>query len=153
MPNTYHQIYIQTVFPVKYRNALIKKDLKNNLQAVIGKLIDDTGCKTIIVNGVDDHIHCLFSLKPSVSVSDVMMSVKSNSSKWINEGGYLSKKFEWQKGFGCFSYSRSHLDAVYKYIENQQKHHEKISFHDEYIKMLQKHGIDYDERYLFQELK
>jgi REP element-mobilizing transposase RayT len=128
-------------------------DWKSDLQAVIGNLINETGCKTLIVNGIEDHMHCFLGLKPSISVSDVMKSVKAKSSKWIDESGYLDDRFEWQKGFGCFSYSRSHVDAVYHYIRNQEKHHQRVSFREEYITMLEKFGIDYDERYIFEELK
>lgn len=152
MATTYHQIYIQTVFPVKYRQALIHIGFKSELQAIIGNLINETGCKTIIVNGMPDHMHCLFGLKPSISVSDVMKSVKSKSSKWINESGYLRHRFEWQAGYGCFSYSRSHLNAVVQYIKNQEKHHQRMSFYDEYIRLLKKSVIEYDERFVFKKL-
>jgi REP element-mobilizing transposase RayT len=153
MANTYHQLYIQTVFPVKYRRALIQPDWKSELQSVIGNLINESGCKTIIVNGAEDHMHCLIGLKPSISVSDTMKLVKAKSSKWINESGYLLNRFEWQKGFGCFSYSHSHVDAVYHYIRDQEKHHQRISFRDEYISMLKKFEVIYDDRYIFEELK
>jgi REP element-mobilizing transposase RayT len=152
MATTYHQIYIHTVFPVKYRKALIHPEWKTDLQAIIGNLINEMGCKTIIVNGMPDHMHCLFGLKPSISVSDVMKSAKSKSSKWVNENGYLQHRFEWQVGYGCFSYSRSSINAVIKYIRNQQIHHEKMSFHDEYIILLNKFGVKYDERFVFKKL-
>ncbi|MEX2464094.1 MAG: IS200/IS605 family transposase [Balneolaceae bacterium] len=153
MANTYHQLYIQTVFPVKYRKALINPIWEPKLLAVVGNLINETGCNTFIVNGVEDHIHCFFGLKPSLSVSEVMKTVKGKSSKWINESGFLPHRFEWQPGYGCFSYSRSHIDAVYQYIKGQKKHHRRLSFREEYINMLEKFGIKYDERYLFKELK
>ena len=120
MPNTYVKLYVQTVFSVKYRNALIKEHFRKELHAVVGNLINETGCKTIIVNGVDDHIHCFFSLKSSISLSEVMKSVKAKSSKWVNESGFLEERFEWQRGFGGFSYSQSAISNVYKYIENQE---------------------------------
>ena len=143
MANTYHQMYIQAVFAVIYREAVIEKEWKLELMSVIGNLINETGCKTIIVNGVENHVHCFFGLKPSISVSEVMQIAKAKSSKWVNENGLLKHRFEWQKGFGCFSYSRSHIDAVYKYIQNQEEHHKKQTFIEEYIEMLQKHGIRY----------
>jgi len=152
MPNTYHQLYIQTVFPVKYRREQIHQDWKSDLQAVIGNLINDTGCKTLIVNGMKDHIHCFFGLKPSISISDVMKIAKAKSSKWIIDNGNTSTRFEWQKGYGCFSYSRSQVNGVYKYIKNQEKHHQKRSFMEEYIIMLEKFGVKYDRRYIFKEL-
>jgi putative transposase len=152
MANTYHQIYIQAVFAVKYREARITKEVKPQLMAVIGKLINETGCKTILVNGVDDHAHCFFGLKPSIDVSKVMQIAKAKSSKWINENGLLQRRFEWQEGFGAFSYSHSQIDAVVHYIENQERHHSKQSFFDEYIDMLQKYEVDFNKDYLFDEL-
>lgn len=151
MGNTYSQIYIQTVFPVKFRQALISRSWKADLMAVIGNLINKTGCQTIIVNGVEDHVHCFFRMKPSLSISEVMKSVKAKSSKWINENGFLTTRFEWQPGLGCFSYAQSQTNAVYNYIKNQEKHHEKRSFRNEYIELLDRFGIEYDEQYLFHE--
>lgn len=152
MANTYHQMYIQAVFAVKYRAAVIEKNWEADLFAVIGNLINETECKTILVNGVEDHVHCFFGLKPSVSVSDVMKNAKAKSSKWINESGLLKHRFEWQRGFGAFSYSHSHIDDVFKYIKNQQEHHKKESFRVEYIKMLEAFGVEYDEQYIFEDL-
>ena len=151
MSNTYHKIYIQTVFSVKYRKAMIHKDWKQNLCGVIGNLINETGCKTLIVNGVEDHIHCFFSLKPSLSVSDVMQSAKAKSSKWINDSGHLSHRFEWQRGFGAFSYSKSDIQNVIRYIQNQEEHHKKQSFLDEYRKFLKRFEVEYEEVYIFHE--
>ncbi len=152
MANTYHQMYIQAVFAVKYRAAVIEKNWEADLFAVIGNLINETECKTILVNGVEDHVHCFFGLKPSVSVSDVMKNAKAKSSKWVNESGLLKHRFEWQRGFGAFSYSHSHIDDVFKYIKNQQEHHKKESFRVEYIKMLEAFGVEYDEQYIFEDL-
>ena len=151
MGNTYYQMYIQTVFVVKFREAVIAKAWRSRLFAVIGNLINETGCRVIIVNGVEDHVHCFFGLKPSISVSDVMKSVKAKSSKWINDSRFLDHRFEWQPGFGCFSYSRSHIKSVYHYIQNQERHHQKSTFRAEYKEMLDKYGVTYDEDYLFDE--
>jgi putative transposase len=153
MANTFHQLYVQTVFPVKYRKALIHSSWKPKLQAIIGNLINETGCKTFIVNGMDDHMHCFFGLKPSLSVSDVMKSVKAKSSKWINENGYLRRRFEWQPGYGSFSYSRNDVNKVYHYIRSQAKHHRAMSFREEYIRMLREAGVTDEVPYLFDELK
>ena len=152
MANTYHQMYIQTVFAVKYRDAVIGKSWKSDLLQVIGNLINETGCKTLLVNGVEDHIHCFIGLIPSVSISAIMQSSKAKSSKWINESGILKHRFEWQPGFGSFTYSRSHIDRVFRYIQNQENHHKKQPFREEYIEMLIKFGVAYDERYIFQDL-
>jgi putative transposase len=149
MASTYYQMYVQTVFPVKYRKALLQESWKRDAFAVIGNLINEKGCKTLIINGMEDHVHCFFGFKPSLSVSDVMKNAKAKSSKWINENGYLDHRFEWQPGFGCFTYSHSHVDAVFKYIQNQEKHHKKLSFREEYLKMLQKFKVNYDDRYIF----
>ncbi|MDO5614845.1 MAG: IS200/IS605 family transposase [Cruoricaptor ignavus] len=152
MPSTYVKIYIQVVFAVKYRDALIKEHFKKELFAVIGNLINETGCKTIIVNGVEDHVHCFFQLKTTLSLSDVMKSVKAKSSKWINENPFLEGRFEWQRGFGGFSYSQSQITDVYRYIENQEEHHKKEVFKDEYKKLLERFEVDYDEDYWFEDL-
>ena len=152
MANTYHQIYLQTVFAVKYRKAIIDKVWSSQLYAVIGNLINETGCKTIIVNGVEDHVHCLIGLKPVVSVSELMKTVKAKSSKYINDHSLTASRFEWQEGYGVFSYGQSQVDKVYKYIQNQEAHHKKQTFRDEYLEFLKKFKIDYDEKYIFQEL-
>ena len=153
MANTYHQIYIQAVFAVKYRAAVLHKDWRNEVFAVIGNLINETGCKTIIVNGVEDHIHCFLGLKPTISISELMKTVKAKSSKHINEKGYLQNRFEWQEGYGVFSYSQSHVKEVYKYIENQETHHKKENFKEEYLNFLEKFQISYEEQYIFEDLK
>ncbi len=153
MANTYHQIYLQTVFAVKYRNAVIDKIWKNELLGVIGNLINESNCKTIIINGVEDHVHCFFGIKPLMSVSEVMKIVKAKSSKYINDHSLTPQRFEWQEGYGVFSYGQSQIDAVYKYIQNQEEHHKKQTFRDEYIEFLQKFNVPFDEQYIFNELK
>ena len=152
MANTYHQIYLQTVFAVKYRKAVIDKAWKEKLFAVIGNLINETDCKTIIVNGVEDHVHCFIGLEPVVSVSELMKTVKAKSSKYINDQSLTPDRFEWQKGYGVFSYSQSQVDRVYKYIQNQEVHHKKQTFRDEYLDFLKKFKVAYDEQYIFQDL-
>lgn len=152
MANTYHQIYLQTVFAVKYRKAIIDKVWGSDLYAVIGNLINEANCKTIIVNGVEDHVHCLIGLKPVISVSELMKTVKAKSSKYINDHTLTSHRFEWQEGYGVFSYGQSQVDKVYKYIQNQEAHHKKQIFRDEYLEFLKKFKIDYGENYIFQEL-
>lgn len=152
MANTYSQMYVQTVFAVKFRRAVIEKQWRPELMSVIGNLINETGCKTIIVNGVEDHVHCFFALKPSISVSEVMKVAKAKSSKWVNDSGLLPERFEWQGGFGTFTYSQSHIKNVYKYIENQEQRHSKTTFIKEYVELLAEHGIAYDEQYIFKGL-
>ncbi|CAM3643440.1 IS200/IS605 family transposase [Flavobacterium chungbukense] len=152
MSNTFHQVYIQAVFAVKYREALITNECKSKILSVIGNLINETGCKTIIVNGTEDHVHCLLTLKPTISVSDLMKVVKGKSSKYINDNKLTKYKFEWQEGYGVFSYSKSHIDAIYKYIENQEEHHKKQNFKDEYSSFLKKYDTKFDERCIFENL-
>src|SRR6476659_689975 len=151
MANTYHQIYLQTVFAVKYRKAVIEKAWKEKLFAAIGNLINETDCKTIIVNGVEDHVHCFIGLEPVVSVSELMKTVKAKSSKYINDKSLTPDRFEWQKGYGVFSYGQSQVDRVYKYIQNQEAHHKKQTFRDEYLDFLKKFKVAYDEQYVFQD--
>ena len=152
MANTYHQIYIQTVFAVKYRNAVIHKEWRPKLLGVIGNLINEANCKTIIANGVEDHAHCLIGLKPVISISELMKTVKAKSSKYINDNSLTSGRFEWQEGYGVFSYSQSQVEIVYKYIQNQEAHHSKQTFRDEYLELLKEFKVDYDEQYIFKEL-
>lgn len=152
MANTYHQVYIQAVFAVKYRNAVIAKEWRPALLGLIGNLINEAGCKTIIVNGVEDHIHCFLGLKPVVSISELMKTVKAKSSKHVNDHQLSSNRFEWQEGYGVFSYSQSHIDNVYHYIANQEEHHKKQTFKEEYKAILEKFKVPYDEQYLFEEL-
>ena len=152
MANTYHQVYIQCVFGVKYRDAVLLPEWRPTLFGVIGNLINETGCKTIIVNGTEDHVHCFLGLKPVVSIAELMKVVKAKSSKYINNLQLTPHRFEWQDGYGVFSYSHSQIDQVYKYIENQEVHHKKVSFREEYLAFLEKFQVPYDERYIFQEL-
>jgi len=152
MANTYHQIYLQTVFAVKYREAVIEKDWRPSFFGVIGNLINETNCKTIIVNGMEDHVHCLLGLRPVVSVAELMKTVKAKSSKYINDNSLTPHHFEWQEGYGVFSYGQSQVADVYKYIQNQEEHHKKQTFKEEYLEFLKKFKVEYDEQYIFQEL-
>lgn len=152
MANSYHQIYLQAIFAVKYRQAVLSKDLRKQVFGVIGNLINDCGCKTIIVNGVEDHVHCMIGLKPVMSVSELMKTVKAKSSKYINDHGLTPARFEWQKGYGVFSYGQSQVDRVFKYIQSQEAHHKKQTFKDEYVGFLKAFKIEYDEQYLFEDL-
>jgi len=152
MANTYHQIYLQTVFAVKYRNAVIHKDWRPKLLGVIGNLINEANCKTIIVNGVEDHVHCFIGLKPVVSVSELMKTVKAKSSKYVNDHFLTPERFEWQEGYGVFSYGQRDVDMIYKYIQNQEEHHATQTFKDEYLELLKEFKIEYDDQYIFNNL-
>jgi putative transposase len=150
MPGTYSQLYIQVVFAVKGRENLIRPAWKTELYKYISGIIKGKGHKPIIVNGMPDHIHIFIGLKPAMAISDLVRDIKNNSTNFINEQNLLGKKFRWQEGFGAFTYSHSHINRVYNYILNQEVHHQKKTFRDEYMELLKKFEIDHDERYLFE---
>ena len=149
MPRTFSQIYIQVVFAVQGRHNLIDKRWQEDLYKYISGIITNKGQKSIIVNGTSDHIHVFIGLKPSMAISDLVRDIKNNSSNFINKNKFVKGKFAWQESFGVFSYSHSHINQVYNYILNQEKHHHKKSFKEEYTEFLQKFEIDYDEKHLF----
>jgi len=149
MANTYTQIYIHVVFAVEGRQNLIKPENNDELQKYITGIVSGQKQKLIAINNMPDHLHLLVGLKPDMTLSDLMRDVKAGSSKYINENRWVAGRFSWQEGFGAFSYSRSQLGTVIRYIENHQKHHAKKSFRDEYIDLLEKFGVDYDRRYVF----
>lgn len=149
MAGTFSQLYIQTVFAVKGRENLIDKKWRDELCKYISGIIKGKNQKSIIVNGVADHIHCFIGLKPSMSISDLMRDVKNNSSKFINDKGFVKGKFSWQEGYGAFSYSHSHIEQAYHYILNQELHHQKKTFKEEYLEFLTEYEIDYKTEYLF----
>ena len=151
MPNTYTQIHLQFVFAVKYRNGLIHSSFKEELYQYISGIIKVHNHKLLAINGMPDHIHILVGMRPSQSASDLVQNIKANSSKWINEKKFLKVKFEWQEGYGAFSYSKSHVQNVIKYIQNQEKKHQVKSFNEEYLDFLNAFEIDYDERYVFKD--
>jgi REP element-mobilizing transposase RayT len=128
MPGTFSQIYIQIVFAVKGRENLINDNCKPQLHKYISGIITGKEQKSIIVNGMPDHIHVFVGLKPVMSVSDLVRDIKNNSSKFINEQGFVKGKFEWQSGYGAFSYSHSQIEQVYNYILNQEEHHIRKTF-------------------------
>jgi putative transposase len=148
-PGTFTQLYIQLVFAVKNRDAVLHKNIRNRIFEYMSGIITELKHKSIIVNGVSDHVHLFIGLNPNISISDTAHDVKRSSSLFINENKLCSGHFAWQEGYGAFSYSRSQIDDVYKYILNQEKHHVKTTFKSEYIDFLEKFEIDYDERFLF----
>ena len=149
MANTYSQILIHVVFTVKGRANLIDKKWRSDLHKYISGIITSKGQKSIIVNGVGDHIHCFIGLKPSMSLSELIRDVKNNSSKFINENQLVKGKFQWQEGFGAFSYATSQVKNVYNYILNQEEHHKKSTFKEEYIDLLETYEVEYEDDYLF----
>jgi putative transposase len=149
MPDTYSQVYIQIVFAVKGRQSLISKDHREELHKYITGIVQNRGHKMIAIFCMPNHMHLFIGFKPDTAISDLTREIKACSSKFINDNHWLHQKFHWQEGFGAFSYSKSHIDSVIKYILNQEAHHKKKTFKDEYIEFLEKFEIDYDARYLF----
>ena len=150
MPNTFSQIYIQVVFAVKYRKAIIHQSWEDDLYKYITGIIQNKGQKLIAINGMPDHIHIFIGMKPSCNLSDLVREIKKASNGFINDKKLTATNFQWQEGFGAFSYSQSHIDYVVKYINNQKQHHTKQTFKEEYLDFLQKFAIEYDEKYLFE---
>ncbi|MEO5572416.1 MAG: IS200/IS605 family transposase [Bacteroidia bacterium] len=153
MANTYTQIHMQCVFAVKYRNAVISSSWKERLHKYIIAIINNNKHKLLCINSMPDHLHLFFGMRPDQSLSDLMRLVKGDSSEWINKEKLVPGNFRWQEGYGAFSYSKSHTDAVIKYIMNQEMHHRKKTFLEEYKEMLNKFEVEYDEQYIFKELE
>lgn len=149
MANTYTQIYIQVVFAVQGRQNLIRPEFKDELYKYIAGIIRNHGQKLLVINGMADHIHLLLGLKPNIALSDLVREIKANSSKFINEKGWIKGRFNWQEGFGAFSYGHSQLDTIIGYIQTQEKHHQEQTFKDEYLSLLQKFDIAFEEKYVF----
>ncbi len=149
MANTYTQLNVHGVFSVLNRENFLLDKFRPELFKYISGILKNSKQFPLAVNGYRDHVHIFFELHPTTSVSEIMQSVKANSSKWINENKFLSGKFRWQSGYGAFTYSRSQRDNVISYIVNQEQHHAKQSFKDEYLDLLRKFEIDYNDAYLF----
>ncbi len=149
MPNTYTQLYIQIVFAVQGRQNLIPKQHKEELHKYITGIVQKRNHKLIAINSMPDHAHIFVGLNPAQSISDLVRDIKTNSSSFITEKKFVHQKFNWQEGYGAFTYSHSQIDAVVKYILNQEEHHKKETFREEYIHFLKKFNVEYDEKYLF----
>lgn len=152
MANTYSQLYIHIVFAVKGRQNLISINWKDEIYKYITGIITNKEQKLIAINGMPDHVHILIGLKPDKSISDLVRDIKSNSSKFINDKNWINGKFEWQTGFGAFSYGHSQLTNVIKYIENQEEHHKTRTFKEEYIAFLKLFDVNFKNEYLFEEI-
>lgn len=150
MANTYTQIYIQVVFAVQGRQSLIHKEIKGELYKYIAGIIRNQEQKLLIINGMEDHLHLLIGMKPNIALSDLVREIKANSSKFINEKGWIKGKFNWQEGFGAFSYGHSQLDSIIGYIQTQEEHHRNRSFKDEYLSFLRKFDIAFRDEYVFE---
>jgi len=152
VPNTYTQLHIQFIFAVKYRRALIDAAWKNELHKYITGIIQNKTHKMLQVNTMADHLHMLVGFRPDENMSQLIQVVKSESTKWINDNNFTNQNFAWQDSFGAFSYSKSHVSGVIRYIQNQEQHHQKQTFREEYISFLKAFEIQFDERYIFKEL-
>jgi putative transposase len=153
MANTFSQIYIQTVFAVSSRQSLIRPEFKEELYKYITGIFRNSGQKLIAVNGMPDHIHILLGLKPAMALADLVQDVKVGSSNFINQKKWIRGEFSWQEGYGAFSYGHSQLNAVIRYIQNQEKHHQRSSFRNEYLTLLRKFDIAFDDKYVFEFIK
>jgi putative transposase len=149
MPNTYTQLYIHYVFAVQNRLSLIQEGWQTLLYKYMNGVVENQGHKLFTINGMPDHVHILISMNPKQAPSDLMYHIKRSSSLWINENKYVPGKFSWQEGFGAFSYGKSQIPAIAHYIENQQNHHRKKTFQEEYLEFLEAFEIQYDARYIF----
>jgi len=153
MANTYTQIYIQYVFAVQNRISLIKNEWKDELYKYMTGIINQHEHKLLSIGGMPDHVHALVSMHPRQAPSDLMYEIKRSSSIWINQKHLVMGKFSWQEGFGAFSYGQSQISQVSKYIENQETHHKKMIFREEYLDFLKVFNIEYDERYIYKEIE
>ncbi|HAB52069.1 MAG: transposase [Ignavibacteria bacterium RIFOXYB2_FULL_35_12] len=150
MANTYTQIYIHIVFAVQGRPNLIPKSIREELHKYITGIVQNRNQKMLAIFCMPDHTHVLVGMKPDISISDLTRDIKAISSKFINDNRLIKGIFNWQVGFGAFSYSKSQIDSVIKYILNQELHHKKRTFKEEYLELLEKFGIEYDQKYLFE---
>jgi len=152
MANTYTQIYIQIVFAVENRISLVTDQWREQLHKYITGIIQNHNHKLIAINSMSDHIHIFIGIKPIQAISDLLQDIKEYSSKWINANKFVMGHFNWQAGYGAFSYSHSQIDIVVKYIQNQKRHHQKKTFRQEYIEFLEKFHVEYNDRYIFKEV-
>ena len=150
MPGTFSQIYIQVVFAVKGRDSLIHSSWEEELYKYISGIVKNKEQKMLAINGMPDHIHFLIGMKPSCCLSDLVREIKKSTNDFIKEKKFSKFKFQWQEGYGAFSYSHSSLDNVIGYIMNQKEHHKKQTFKEEYLDFLQQYKVEFNEKYLFE---
>jgi len=149
MANTYTQLDIQLVFAVKGRQSLIQKSWKDELYRYITGIVQNHGHKMLRINGMPDHLHIYLGYHPTQLIPDLVEEIKTSSNSYIKQKHFCQFKFSWQTGYGAFSYGRSQRDAVIKYVDNQEHHHRKKAFREEYLEMLRKFEVQYQEEYLF----
>jgi len=153
MANTFTQIYLQLVFAVQDRTSLIESEWKDELYKYISGIIQTNNHKLIAINGIPNHIHILIGYKLHQLIPELLQDIKGSSSKWINKRGFVRGKFSWQEGYSAFSYSHSQIDNVVKYIMNQEQHHKKKTFREEYIEFLKQFHIPYNEKYILKDVR
>lgn len=149
MANTYSQVHLHFIFAPKYRQALITSDWETSLYKYITGIVEARQHKMIAINGMSDHLHMLVGFRTTQSIADLMQDVKADSSQWINVNRFCGSRFEWQAGYGVFSYAKSQVPSVINYIQTQKEHHRKLTFREEYLAFLEKFEVEYDERYIF----
>lgn len=150
MAHTFTNLLTHVIFSTKDRAPLIQPELKGKLHAYMGGIVRELDGKAMIVNGTEDHVHLLLWMPPTLSVSETLRVLKTNSSRWVNREQRSRNGFAWQAGYGAFGLSHSNAQAVVRYIQGQEKHHRRVSFKEEFIEFLKKHGIEYDERYIWE---
>jgi REP element-mobilizing transposase RayT len=148
-PGVFTQMYVQMVFAVKNRDAVLHKSIRQRVFEYMSGIVSDIKHKSIIINGVSNHVHIFLGLNPTVSISDTVYEIKRGSSLFINNQKLCLGKFSWQEGYGSFTYSRSQINDVYNYILKQEQHHKRIAFKEEYIQFLERFEVEFDERFLF----
>ncbi len=149
-PGAFTQLYIHLIFSPRYRERLLYKEIRNEVFSYISGILTNRKHKSIIINGMPDHIHLLYGANPNDSISDLVGCIKRESSTLINSKNWFPGSFHWQDGYGAFSYGRSQLNNIYNYIAKQESHHKKRTFHEEYAEFLQKYEINFEEKYLFE---
>jgi REP element-mobilizing transposase RayT len=149
MPHSLTHILIHAIFSIKGREPLIDRELRPRLWAYVVGIVRESGGGSIAIGGTADHIHLLVSIPPTMPVADIMRLVKTNSSRWVHEEFPTRKSFAWQTGYAAFSVSASNVERVKRYIADQEEHHRKVTFQEEYVAFLKRHGVAYDERYLW----
>ena len=153
MSNTYHQICYHIIFTTKNRQSYFSKDIRNEIFNLIGAVIKEEGANSIIVGGHSEHVHLLVSIKPKYAISDFVAKIKSKTNHRLKERNLVSKDFEWQLGYGAFSFAKKDQESLVEYIKNQESHHQNVDFKEEFIAILKELNIDFDERYVVDELK
>lgn len=151
MANTFTQLHVQLIFAVQNRISLIHDAWKDELYKYFTGIIQSNNHKMLIGNGMPDHVHLFIGMRPTQSIAELMWELKQSSSKWINQRGFVRGKFQWQDGYGAFSYTKKEIPIVCNYIQYQQEHHRKVSFSEEYRKLLDEFEVEYDERYIFKD--